>query len=61
MTNLAVLLASAAFLVASVLGDLKNALVALILIALSYPIYRVLALGKRPPAGANDASAAPLE
>jgi len=60
-TNLAVLLASAAFLVASVLGDLKNALVALILIALSYPIYRVLALGKRPPAGANDASAAPLE
>ncbi|MGA7381042.1 MAG: APC family permease [Terriglobales bacterium] len=60
-TNLAVLLASAAFLVASVLGDLKNALVALILIALSYPIYRVLALGKRLPAGANHASAAHLE
>ena len=60
-TNLAVLLASAAFLVASVLGDLKNALVALILIALSYPIYRVLVPGKRLPAGANHAGAAPLE
>ena len=54
-TNLGVLLASAAFLVASVLGDLKNALFALILIALSYPIYRVLAMRKRRATGAGDA------
>lgn len=60
-TNWGVLLASAAFLVASVLGDLKNALIALILIALSYPIYRVLAIGKRLPAGAQDAAPLPPE
>lgn len=59
-TNLAVLLASAAFLVASVLGDLQDAGVALILIALSYPIYRVLAITKRrPSASAGDAIAVP--
>jgi APA family basic amino acid/polyamine antiporter len=55
-SNLAVLLASAAFLVASVVGDLKNALIALILIALSYPIYRVLAMRKRLPPGVHDAA-----
>jgi APA family basic amino acid/polyamine antiporter len=60
-TNLAVLLASAAFLVASVLGDLKNALLALILIALSYPIYRLLGASRRPSAGASDAIAVPPE
>lgn len=38
-TNLAVLLASAAFLVASIAADLKDALFTLVLIALSYPIY----------------------
>ena len=38
-TNLAVLLASAAFLVASVVADLKDALFTLVLIALSYLIY----------------------
>jgi APA family basic amino acid/polyamine antiporter len=40
-TNLAVLLASAAFLIATVAGDLKDALFALILIAMSYPVYRL--------------------
>jgi APA family basic amino acid/polyamine antiporter len=39
-TNLSVLLASAAFLVATIVGDLKDALFTLVLIALSYPIYR---------------------
>jgi basic amino acid/polyamine antiporter, APA family len=38
-TNLFVLLASAGFLVETVLGDLKDALFTLILIALSYPVY----------------------
>jgi APA family basic amino acid/polyamine antiporter len=37
--NLGVLLASAAFLVAMVVGDLKDALFTLILISLSYPVY----------------------
>jgi len=36
---LAVLLASVAFLVASVVSDLKHALFTLVVIALSYPIY----------------------
>ena len=44
-TNLAVLLASAAFLVGSVVADLKDALFTLVLIALSYPIY-FLAAGR---------------
>jgi basic amino acid/polyamine antiporter, APA family len=39
-TNLGVLLASAAFLVATIVGDLKDALFTLVLIGLSYPIYR---------------------
>ena len=38
-TNLAVLLASAAFLVGSVVADLKDAVFTLVMIALSYPIY----------------------
>lgn len=60
-SNLAVLLASAAFLIASVLGDLKNALIALILIALSYPIYRVLAMRKWLPPSVGDVIAVPPE
>jgi APA family basic amino acid/polyamine antiporter len=44
-TNLAVLVASVAFLVASIFGDLKNALFTLILIALSVPIYFLLVKG----------------
>jgi hypothetical protein len=38
-TNLFVLLASAAFLVATIVGDLKDALFTPILIAFSYPVY----------------------
>jgi len=53
-TNLGVLLASAAFLAASVAGDLKDALFALILIGLSYPVYLLLAMRKRRPASASD-------
>jgi basic amino acid/polyamine antiporter, APA family len=60
-TNLGVLLASAAFLIASVLGDRKNALIALILIALSYPIYRIAAMKKPPLLRADDAVAVPPE
>jgi hypothetical protein len=44
-TNLALLLASAAFLVASVVADLKDAAFHSVLIALSYPIY-FLAVGR---------------
>jgi len=38
-SNLAVLIASTAFLVASVVSDLKDALFTLVLVALSYPVY----------------------
>jgi APA family basic amino acid/polyamine antiporter len=41
-TNLGVLVASAAFLVATIVGDLKDALFTLVLIGLSYPIYRLV-------------------
>jgi basic amino acid/polyamine antiporter, APA family len=55
-TNLAVLLASAAFLAASIVGDLKDALFTLVLIALSYPVYLFLVMmRKRLPADAGDA------
>lgn len=60
-TNLGVLLASVAFLVASVVGDLKDALFTLILVALSYPAYLLFAMTmrtrKEPPTGASDAIA----
>jgi basic amino acid/polyamine antiporter, APA family len=46
-TNLGVLLASAAFLVATVVGDLKDALFTLILISLSYPVYFFVARRRR--------------
>jgi APA family basic amino acid/polyamine antiporter len=38
-TTLAVLLASAGFLIASVISDIKHSLFTLVLIAMSYPIY----------------------
>jgi basic amino acid/polyamine antiporter, APA family len=50
-TNLGVLLASAAFLVATIVGDLKDALFTLILISLSYPVYFFLIKRKRLPSG----------
>jgi basic amino acid/polyamine antiporter, APA family len=60
-TNLGVLLASAAFLVATVVGDLKDALFTLILIALSYPVYFFVAKSKLLRASTSDAIAVPLE
>jgi APA family basic amino acid/polyamine antiporter len=56
-TNLGVLVASGAFLVATIVSDRKDALFTLILIALSYPIYFFLIKGV--PVPANDAVAVP--
>jgi len=66
-TNLGVLLASVAFLVASVVGDLKDALFTLILVALSYPAYLLFAMTmkmptrREPPAGASETIMVPPE
>lgn len=49
-----VLLASAAFLVSTIVGDLKDALFTLILIALSYPVYLFILKRKRLPVPAAD-------
>ena len=46
-TTLGVLLASAGFLIASVISDLKHSLFTLVLIAISYPLY-LLAVKNRP-------------
>jgi basic amino acid/polyamine antiporter, APA family len=59
--NLGVLLASAAFLVGTVVGDLKDALFTLILISLSYPVYFFVAKSKLLRASARDVIAAPPE
>jgi APA family basic amino acid/polyamine antiporter len=55
--NLGVLLASAAFLVAMIVGDLKDALFTLILISVSYPVYFFVAKTKLLRAGTSDAIA----
>jgi APA family basic amino acid/polyamine antiporter len=60
-TNLGVLLASAAFLVATVVGDFKDALFTLILISLSYPVYFFVAKSKLLRAGTSDAMTVPPE
>jgi APA family basic amino acid/polyamine antiporter len=60
-TNLGVLLASAGFLVATVVGDLKDALFTLILIALSYPVYFFVAKSKLLRTSPSDAITAPPE
>jgi APA family basic amino acid/polyamine antiporter len=60
-TNLGIVIASVAFLIATIVGDLKDALFTLILIALSYPIYLLLAIRKPPTAGANEAMLIPPE
>lgn len=52
-SNLGVLLASAVFLVASVIADIKDALFTLVLIALSYPIYFFAVARKGAPVEAN--------
>jgi APA family basic amino acid/polyamine antiporter len=49
-TTLGVLVISFAFLVASIVGDFKDALFTLVLIALSYPAYVLLANRRRLPA-----------
>ena len=46
------LLASAAFLVATIVSDLKDALFTLILIVLSYPVYLLVVKAKRAAAKA---------
>jgi APA family basic amino acid/polyamine antiporter len=53
-TNLGVLVISLAFLVASIVGDLKDALFTLVLLALSYPFYVLLAKRKRLPASTGE-------
>src|SRR5882762_3789690 len=60
-TNLGVLLASAAFLIATIVGDLKDALFTLILISLSYPVYLLVAWRKRLLLRGGDAVAVPSE
>ena len=46
--NLGVLLASVAFLVATIVGDLEGAVLTLILIVLSYPFYLLVVKARRP-------------
>jgi len=48
-TNSAVLVASAAFLVATIVADLKDALFTLVLIALTYPVYSLVIVRNRHP------------
>ncbi len=60
-TNLGVLLVSAGFLVATIVGDLKDALFTLVLLALSYPIYLLTTMGKRLLANGSDAIPVPPE
>jgi APA family basic amino acid/polyamine antiporter len=55
-SNLGVLLVSLAFLVASVIGDIKDALFTLVLLALSYPLYVLLAKRKGIPANSAGVS-----
>jgi basic amino acid/polyamine antiporter, APA family len=59
--NWGVMLASAAFLVATVVGDLKDALFTLILISLSYPVYFFVAKSKLLRASTGNAITAPPE
>jgi hypothetical protein len=58
---LGVLLASSAFLVATIVGDLKDALFTLILISLSYLVYFFLAKSKLLRTSTRDAVAVPPE
>jgi APA family basic amino acid/polyamine antiporter len=60
-TPLFALLASGAFLVATIIGDLKDALFTLALIVLSYPLYYFVAKRKGAPASASDAIAVQSE
>jgi APA family basic amino acid/polyamine antiporter len=53
-TSLAVLLVSFAFLVASIVGDFKDALFTLVLVALSYPLYVLLVKRRQRPASTGE-------
>lgn len=57
-SNLAVLLASAAFLIAAIVADLKDALFTLVLIALACPIYFLFFRKKRVRLGRSEQDAA---
>jgi APA family basic amino acid/polyamine antiporter len=59
--NLGILLASAAFLVAMIAGDLRDAPFTLILISLSYPVHFFVAKSKLLRASTSDAIAVPPE
>jgi len=60
-TNLGVLVISLAFLIASIVGDNKDTLFTLGLLALSYPLYVLLAKRKRLPANTAETSTVPIE
>jgi basic amino acid/polyamine antiporter, APA family len=60
-TTLGVLLASSAFLVATIVGDLKDAIFTLILIALSYPLYLLAIKRKRLSSSTSDTITVPPE
>ena len=60
-TNLGVLVISLAFLVASIVGDIKDALFTLVLLALSYPFYVFLAKRRRVPASPGEPFTVPNE
>jgi hypothetical protein len=48
-TNLAICLASGAFLVASIVADPRHALFTLLVVALSYPVYFAVTKFRRSP------------
>jgi len=60
-TNLGVLVISLAFLVASIVADLKDALFTLVLLALSYPAYVLLVKRKRLPANTGNPFTVPTD
>ena len=60
-TNLGVLVISLAFLIASIVGDIKDALFTLVLLALSYPCYVLLAKRKRLSASTGEPFTVPIE
>jgi len=60
-TNAGVLVISLAFLVASIVGDLKDALFTLVLVALSYPAYVLLVKKRRVPASTGKSLTVPTD
>jgi len=60
-SNGMVLVASAAFLLGSIVGDLKDALFTLVLVGVSYPVYWVMKWKKRVPLRAAEVLVVPEE